>query len=158
MKIYQLEKTTLVQANLQTTWNFFSDPRNLAAITPRDMDFMIMNEEKLPLKVHVGLLISYTVKPIAGIKMNWLSEIKAVNPPYYFIDEQRSGPYAFWYHEHYFKAGNNENETRMTDKVSYAIPYGFIGRIAQKLFVASKLNDIFNHRETTIQRIFSKTM
>ncbi len=154
MKVYEMERITLVAADLQTTWDFFSDPRNLAAITPPDMDFIIVDSAKLPAKMHTGLLIKYTVRPIGPIKMNWLSEIKAIKEPHYFIDEQRFGPYAFWYHEHYFEAGGNVKETRMIDKIKYAIPYGMIGRITHKLFVRSKLNEIFDYRQNAISQIF----
>ena len=154
MKLYQLHRTTLVHTSIKSAWDFFSDPRNLAAITPPDMSFEIVDEANLPLKAHSGMLISYTVKPLLGIKMRWLTEIKAVSKEHYFIDEQRSGPYAFWYHEHYFEPGAHELETKMTDKVSYALPYGILGRVANQMLVSAKLKDIFDYRETAISRIF----
>lgn len=143
-----------MQADLETTWKFFSDPRNLAAITPKVMDFAIEHEDRLPEKAHTGMLIAYTVKPLWGIKMNWLTEIKAVAEQQYFIDEQRSGPYKFWYHEHYFSACDEGDHTLMEDRVTYAAPFGLLGVLANKLIVAPKLKQIFDYREDAVLRQF----
>jgi hypothetical protein len=47
-----------------------------------------------------------------------------------------------------------EGGIQMTDLLHYAIPYGFIGRIANNLLVASKVRKIFDYREEAIAHLF----
>jgi ligand-binding SRPBCC domain-containing protein len=128
-------------------WKFFSNPLNLEKITPPDMSFSVLTPN-LPGKIYSGMMIQYAVTPLLGIKMNWLTEIKHVREPYYFIDEQRAGPYSLWYHEHSFtESGEN---TWMKDEVFYSLPLAFVGSFAHSLFVRRKIERIFDHREKVI--------
>jgi ligand-binding SRPBCC domain-containing protein len=98
------------------------------------------------------MLISYEVSPLLGIKMDWMTEITYVKDGEYFIDDQRFGPFALWHHEHHFKS--IEGGVLMTDKLTYAVPFGFLGRIANSLVVAKQTQDIFNYREKAVEEMF----
>lgn len=151
MKKYILERRTVLKTSIDKAWDFFSNPANLSAITPRDMKFTIVTQN-LPSKVYSGLKIQYLVQPLLGIGMKWTSIIKAVNEPYYFADDQERGPYSMWHHEHSFEAAGDE--VVMKDKVTYALPYGVVGRLVHFLVVQKKLQGIFNFREEAIRKIF----
>lgn len=116
------------------------------------MHFVVTSDFKEHSKVYAGMIITYKVSPLFGIKLNWMTEITHVKEKEYFIDEQRFGPYALWHHQHHFK--QVDGGILMTDQVNYAIPYGFIGRIANRLIVRKKLKDIFDYREKVIKQIF----
>jgi ligand-binding SRPBCC domain-containing protein len=151
MKVFTLNKEILLPIPIKQAWSFFSNPVNLKRITPPEMNFDIISGN-LPEKIFSGLMIQYSVSPLKGIKMKWLSEIKHVNEPFSFTDEQRSGPYSFWYHQHSFaEMGSN---TRMTDLVYYSLPFFAIGSIAHSLFIRKKLEHIFNYRTKAIFDIF----
>ena len=149
--MYQLKRKQIVKTDLKTCWDFFSSPQNLKKITPDYMGFNIKYE--LPEKMYEGLMIEYTVKPVLGIPMTWVTEIKTVKDNLFFVDEQRKGPYKIWHHEHHFKEVDGGIE--MTDIVSYEIPLGIIGRLAHSLFVRKKLESIFNYRIQMVDEIFS---
>lgn len=137
---------------MEEAWDFFSSPRNLAKITPEHMGFLItskFNGEKM----YPGMLITYKVSPLLGIKMDWCTEITHVIDKKYFVDEQRFGPYAMWHHQHHFKAV--EGGIEMTDIVNYAIPLGFLGRIMNGLMISSEIEKIFSYREKKIKELFS---
>ena len=102
--------------------------------------------------MYAGLIISYNVKPLFNIPMNWVTEITEVVPGKYFIDEQRVGPYALWHHQHLIEPV--EDGVLMTDIVSYSPPFGFLGAIANVLFIRSKLKEIFNYRTVAIEKRF----
>jgi len=151
MAVYQLKKTLELVTTIEEAWDFVSNPYNLQEITPDYMGFEIRTKD-LPEKVYPGLMISYWVRPVLGLKMNWLTEITQVREPYYFVDEQRAGPYALWHHEHSLtptKAG-----VLMTDLITYKLPAGPLGAMAHSLFVRRQLEDIFLHRESTLKEIF----
>lgn len=149
--MYQLKKKQFVKADLDTCWNFFSSPKNLQKITPEYMGFDILTE--LPEKMYEGLMISYNVKPLLNISMEWITEIKYVHEKKFFVDEQRKGPYKIWHHEHHFKAVDGGVE--MTDIISYELPLGFLGRLAHPILVKKKLEEIFEYRFKKVEEIFS---
>ena len=108
----------------------------------------------LPEKMYEGLMIAYKVKPVLGIPLNWITEIKNVKEGQYFVDEQRKGPYKIWHHEHHFKETSNGVE--MIDIVSYELPLGFLGRLAHTVFVKKQLEDIFKYRFDKVNELFPK--
>lgn len=154
MAIYQIREELEVAASLEEVWDFISSPSNLKVITPDYMGFEITTPG-LPEKIYPGLMISYKVRPVLGIKMNWLTEITQVQEPYYFVDEQRAGPYALWHHEHRLKA--IEKGVLMSDLVTYRLPAGPLGTLAHSLFVQKQLKGIFQYRELALEKRFGRS-
>ena len=99
--------------------------------------------------MYEGLMIEYTVKPLLGIPMNWVTEIKTVKDLELFVDEQRVGPYKIWHHEHHFK--EVEGGVEMTDIVSYMLPMGILGRMMHPIIVKKKLEEIFDFRFKAVE-------
>jgi ligand-binding SRPBCC domain-containing protein len=104
-------------------------------------------------RVREGLLIAHRVRPLAGIPMVWVSEITHVLEGERFIDEQRIGPYALWHHEHEFR-DEPGGKTRVTDRVTYAMPFGPLGELARPFLVAPSLAKVFAYREVALRRLF----
>ncbi|MDA7762172.1 SRPBCC family protein [Crocinitomicaceae bacterium] len=146
--MYQLKRTQFIKTDLKTAWDFFSSPGNLKKITPEYMGFDVKTD--LPDKMYEGLMIEYTVKPLLGIPMNWITEIKTVKELEFFVDEQRKGPYKIWHHEHHFKEVDGGVE--MTDIVSYELPLGILGRIIHPFVVQKKLEEIFDFRFKAVEQ------
>lgn len=142
--------TQIIPVNIQRAWEFFSTPYNLGKITPPAMNFRILN--LLPEQVYEGMFIIYRVSPIAGIPMEWVTEITHVRVPHFFIDEQRKGPYAIWHHEHHFEEVTGG--TKMTDKLYYSLPLGPIGKMANRLIIKNKVLSIFEYRKKVLADLF----
>jgi ligand-binding SRPBCC domain-containing protein len=70
------------------------------------------------------------------------------------VDEQRVGPYAMWHHQH--KIEPIEGGVLMTDIVSYKPPLGFLGAIANALFIKRQLKGIFDYRTVALERRFGE--
>ena len=151
--MYQLKTKQFVKTDMATCWDFFSDPKNLSKITPQSMGFIVRTE--LPDKMYEGLMIEYTISPMLGIPMNWITEIKTVKNHSFFVDEQRKGPYRIWHHEHHFK--EVEGGVEMTDIVSYELPLGFLGRLMHPILVKNKLKEIFDYRRQKVDELFIAT-
>jgi len=150
--IYTLESHQYLSINLEEAWSFFSDPSNLAKITPSSMGFDITSGKPGPM--YEGQMISYKIGILPPFKSNWVTEITKIAEGSYFIDEQRAGPYLMWHHEHHFKPSGEG--TAMYDKVSYRIPGGPIGHLAHSLFIRKKLMTIFSYRYDTMESYFNK--
>lgn len=152
-KVYHIKKVQVIPIDIDEAWNFFSDARNLEAITPEGMGFNIISRHHGE-KMYAGQLIEYTLKPLLGIKMYWMTEITHVENKLLFVDEQRFGPYSLWHHQHHFKEVPGGVE--MTDIVHYKIPFWFLGDIAHSLFVKKMLNSIFDYRYKKVAELFGK--
>ncbi len=152
MPIYTFSRTQIVEMPLSRCWEFFSDPRNLEKITPPSLRFRIKSD--LPPKVYPGLMIQYTVSPLLGVPLTWLTEIVQVNEPHYFADEQRAGPYRLWHHEHFFR-GLEGGRVEMRDLIHYAPPFGPLGAIINALIVRRQIEKIFDFRASKLETMAS---
>ncbi len=144
MPIYQLERRQAVALSLDDCWRFFSDPRNLSKITPPAMKFRI--KSALPAQIYPGLMIEYTVAPLFGIPLTWLTEIVQVDAPDHFVDEQRVGPYRIWHHEHSFRA-LPAGGTEVHDLITYVPPLGPLGAVLNALLIRPQLERILDYRQ-----------
>lgn len=146
MKEYVLERRTKVPRRVVEVFPFFASAENLARITPPELGFRIRSTT--PVAMRVGALIDYTIK-LWGLPFTWRTEITAWDPPHSFEDTQLRGPYAKWVHRHSFV--EDAGGTAMIDRVTYALPLGFIGRIVHPL-IERQLRRIFDYRESVLQR------
>tara|TARA_R110002050_G_scaffold11077_4_gene37713 strand:+ start:1115 stop:1570 length:456 start_codon:yes stop_codon:yes gene_type:complete len=151
MGFYQFKKTQEINASLEEVWKFISDPANLKKITPDYMGFDIISKD-VPSEMYAGMIISYKVSPLFGIKTTWVTEITHLKENSYFVDEQRVGPYKIWHHQHRIQP--MEKGTLMTDIVSYQPPLGLLGSVANTLIIKGKLNEIFDYRTKALDEIF----
>lgn len=150
-KVHRLKAVQKIPAAIEEVWPFFSDPRNLLVITPPFLQLKLTNDV-FGDAVYAGQVMTYTVKPVMGIPLSWMTEITHVDAPTRFVDEQRKGPYALWHHQHHFKS--IEGGVEMTDLVHYRLPFGWIGELAHPVLVKKKLTEIFSYRFGKINETF----
>lgn len=154
MSLYTIRTVQKIPATLPVLWDYFTSHNNLKNITPPQMGFDITSYHPEGEKVYPGMIIKYKLRPVAGIPIDWMTEITQVHHQHYFIDEQRSGPYAIWHHQHFFK--EIEGGVEMTDIVDYKLPLGILGDIAHAIFVKKQLEQIFAYRHKRVEEIFGK--
>ncbi|WDF45526.1 SRPBCC family protein [Chryseobacterium sp. KACC 21268] len=150
--VHRLYREQQLNCDIETAWKFFSSANNLAVITPKDMNFTVLTKLEND-EIYKGMLIDYTVSPILKIPMKWQTQITQVDFQKSFTDFQQKGPYKLWNHYHEFIP--NENGVLIKDTVSYELPMGFLGEIAHKLFVKSKLKNIFDFRHEVLEVMFN---
>jgi ligand-binding SRPBCC domain-containing protein len=148
--IHRLYRQQIVPVLLDEVWAYFSTPQNLNEITPDDMEFEIIHGGEG--KMFEGQIIEYRVQFMPFVKSLWLTEIAHVKEGSYFVDEQRIGPYRLWYHEHSFEAV--EGGTKITDQVTYVMPFGFLGEIVHAIWIGRRLKGIFDFREKKVKELF----
>ena len=149
--MHQYKSEQWLPISVDEAWDFFSSPKNLALITPPEMDFRILSV--LDQEVYEGMLIDYKVKPIFGISMHWRTEICKVKHKVYFTDRQLIGPYKVWEHTHSFVPKNGG--VQMQDLVNYQLPLGVIGKLVNYLLVKRKIKSIFDYREEALKKYFN---
>ena len=153
-KIHTIKRTQRLPISLEQAWAYFSTPKNLQEITPKEMGFTVTSDKDFLDHMYAGQIITYVVKPILGIPMFWMTEITHVEHHQFFVDEQRIGPYALWHHQHHFKAV--EGGVEMIDLVHYRAPLGILGRFANWLFIRHQLAQIFDYRYRVLEERFGK--
>jgi ligand-binding SRPBCC domain-containing protein len=149
MKIYEYRSEQSVPRPLDEVFAFFSDARNLEAITPPWLSFEILTPQPIPMQP--GTLIDYRLR-WHGVPLRWRTEITRWEPPLVFADEQLRGPYALWRHTHRFEALGNG--TRILDHVQYALPLGPLGQLAHAVSVRANIGQIFEYRRDRIRQRF----
>lgn len=140
-----IRREQIVPQDLTETFAFFSDARNLEALTPPWVGFEIMTP--MPVRMQAGTTIDYRIR-IRGITTRWRTRITTWEPHERFIDVQTTGPYRWWHHEHRFEAC--EDGTRIIDEVEYRAPLGWL---THRLLVDRDVRRIFDYREHAMNSI-----
>jgi len=150
LKTYQFKAKQFLPITINEAWDFFSNPNNLPKITPPWLNFEVTTQ--LESRMYAGMIITDLVRPILNIPATWVTEITQVHVPNFFVDEQKFGPYKLWHHQHVFREAKNGIE--MEDIVNYAVPLGFIGRLANNLIISKKIKSIFEYRTEILNKMF----
>ncbi|OYU81184.1 MAG: cell division inhibitor [Flavobacterium sp. BFFFF1] len=150
--MYTKKSIQTLPISIDEAWDFLSNPANLETITPSFLGFEIVSGADK--KMYAGQIIQYTVKPLLGLKMEWVTEISHVNEKTFFVDEQRFGPYKFWHHKHFLR--EIPGGVEMEDIVNYKLPFGFLGNLVHPIIVKPKLDQIFEHRTKKLIELFGE--
>jgi ligand-binding SRPBCC domain-containing protein len=153
-----LEFETTVPAPLADVWAFFQDvATSLPALTsPAEA----VKVESADVPVMEGSRIVLTMNGPLG-RVRWVAKIVAHAPPHAvvfgeearFVDEQESGPFRQWVHAHEFEAVDAKT-TRVVDRITYRVPLGPIGWIADLVYVRRKLRRAFRYRHERLRNRF----
>jgi ligand-binding SRPBCC domain-containing protein len=85
-----------------------------------------------------------------GLTWSMTSRITTFDRPDWFVDEQVTGPFAGWRHEHRFEA--IAGGTRMIDDWEHAAPFGVIGRIVDALVLQRRMRQLLEPRNEALVR------
>ena len=144
---------------LDEVWAFHEDVhRALPELSPPGSRVVI---ESADLPVRVGSKIVIRGKGPIGLPLRWVAKIVEHMPPEMsdgrrkavFADEQESGPFAAWRHEHAFEE-LSPGATRLIDRITYRLPLGPLGVVANTLFVRRQIVAMFRHRHDVLRRTF----
>ena len=144
------EREQLVRRTRREVFAFFADAANLERITPPALHFEIRSPQ--PIAMGAGATIDYQLS-LFGLKFQWRTLIESFDPESRFVDVQLEGPYRSWRHTHEFS--DAPGGTLVLDHVEYEVPFGPLGEIARRLFVARQLRRIFDFRRAAIETAFA---
>ncbi len=139
--------TQIVPRSLDDVFAFFSDPRNLAAITPPALGFAT---RAMPQRFGRGSIVEYDLR-IHGFPVHWKTLIAEYEPKRRFVDVQLRGPYALWEHVHEFAQVDGGIE--VSDSIRYVLPGAPFGELAAPM-VERDIRNIFQFRRETIEQTF----
>lgn len=150
MSLHRHTARQLLPVPVDEAWAFFSDPANLAEITPPWLN--LTPTSPVAEAMHPGMIVTYRIGVAPALRVTWVTEITHVVAKSLFVDEQRFGPYRFWHHQHHFRevAGGTE----MEDVVHFALPFGAVGELAGGALVGRRVSAIFQYRRAALRRLF----
>ncbi len=154
-----LEFQITLTAPLDEVWAFHDDVENLAALSPANAQVRV---ESVDTPVKAGSRIAITARGPLG-RIRWVAKIVEHTPPRAvvfseearFVDEQESGPFKAWRHEHDFERVG-EKATRLVDRITYCVGWGPIGWVADLLFVRPQLRSMFRHRHAVLRQRYGE--
>jgi len=151
-RVHFLKREQWVGWPLKSVFPFFSQPENLALITPPSLDFRLLTPR--PVSMQAGRVIDYTIR-VLGLPVRWRTLISRYDPPWCFVDEQIAGPYSFWHHTHRFSERNGG--TLLQDEVRYVLPQMLlwpVGELTHAIYVRPQLEQIFDYRQKVFAGLF----
>jgi ligand-binding SRPBCC domain-containing protein len=86
-----------------------------------------------------------------GLYLTHKSRITAMNLYEYFVDEMEEGKFKSFRHEHLFNEKNGV--TTMKDKLYYEVPYGFLGKLFDFLFLKNHLINFLLERNKILKAL-----
>ena len=146
MRVFTFECQQHLARPVSDVFEFFADARNLQAITPPWLDFVVLTPGMIEMRP--GTLIDYKLR-LRGFPLRWRTLIREWEPPHRFVDEQLHGPYRQWIHEHTFVEQGCGTLAR--DRVRYVVPGG---AIVNALFVRRDVERIFAFRRARLAEHF----
>jgi ligand-binding SRPBCC domain-containing protein len=91
------------------------------------------------------------------MRAQWIARITEFEWNHHFADVQDKGPFKSWHHRHEFRAERREGVagTLARDVIEYEVGFGFLGAIADALFVRRQMESTFAHRQQVLQSLLS---
>lgn len=86
-----------------------------------------------------------------GVKQRLKVKMTKVERPFVFEDEMVSGAFASMSHRHRFEEKNGETE--MSDRFEFHAPLGFLGRIAESLFLTHYMKTFLKKRNQELREM-----
>ncbi|MFO0591536.1 MAG: SRPBCC family protein [Polyangiaceae bacterium] len=124
---------------------FHERPEALPLLSPRDGSIRVV---KPPASLHVGeeAIVKVGFGPL---RATWIARHTAYDPPRRFVDEQVSGPFKSWRHEH--RVEPCPEGAALTDEIHFELPAGPLGRLVAPI-VMRTLRKSFEERHATTRR------
>lgn len=99
--------------------------------------------------INEGEYVTWQAKHL-GKTRRFTSRITHMRPPDFFRDEMTAGDFRSFHHEHHFQA--IENGTVMMDILHFETPYGWLGKLLDRLYLESYLRKMIVQRNQLIKQ------
>jgi len=149
---------------------FFSNPENLPRIMPASSSTKLMELIRKPTPppppdqpddaaagVGSTIVTSFRIFPFLPIRARWIARITEFEWNHHFADVQDKGPLRSWHHRHEFLAETRAGVegTLVRDVIDYEVGFGFVGELANAIFVRRQMQNTFNQRQRTLPKLLA---
>jgi len=147
------ESAVEIAAPIEQVFGFHLDTRNARLISPPGTT-MVDVAGIFPVRKGSIVTMRLRQRPIP-LTSTWRVRIDALEKPTLIVDVAERSPFASWRHEHVF-ASLGDDRTLMTDRVSYRLPLGPLGRLGNRLVVRRQLARPFAERHRLTRSVLEE--
>jgi ligand-binding SRPBCC domain-containing protein len=167
---HHLEFEQWVPFPLPRVFAFFSNPENLPRIMPASSSTKLILLNRMPAAppppgsagdkaagAGSTIVTSFRIFPFLPIRARWVVRITEFEWNHYFADVQEQGPFRRWHHRHEFRAETRGevDGTLVRDMIDFELAFGFLGAIANVLFVRRQMERTFAQRRQTLPKLLA---
>ena len=163
---HQLQFEQWVPFPVGDVFAFFSNPENLPRIMPASSETKLIVLHRTPppgltsekaAGVGSTIVTSFRVFPFLPLRAQWIARITEFEWNHYFADVQEKGPFKHWHHRHEFTAEPRDGiaGTLVHDVIEYEVGFGFLGLIANALFIRRQMRSTFTQRQQVLVKLLS---
>jgi len=149
---------------LHRVFAFFSNPENLPRIMPKASATRLIELNRVPppgssseKAAGIGsiLVTSFRVIPFLPVRAQWIARITEFEWNHHFADVQEKGPFKSWHHRHEFISETHDGieGTLVRDVIDYEVGFGFLGTIADAMFVRRQMEHTFQERQEKLPQL-----
>jgi len=148
--MYSYRHETKVDADIDATFAWFEREGSFRRLMP---PWEVAEEIRADETLEVGSQRIFRF-PMGPLKMTWVAEHTAYEPPNFFSDKMVKGPFKSWKHDHHLV--ESEGLTTVVDEVAYQVPFGPLGNLVDRflggMLVRGRISRMFKARELRLQR------
>lgn len=172
--VYHAQFEQWVPVPVEQVFLFFANPGNLPRIMPPQTGTELLRVNLVPPPgVDPGqatiadrqalagagseLVTTFRVLPLLPFRAQWIALITEFEWNHHFADVQKRGPFKRFHHRHEFapETRNGAGGTRVRDLIEYEIGFGFLGTLAQRVFVGRQFRKIFEYRQKALEGLLA---
>ena len=164
-----------VPVAVERVFLFFANPRNLPRIMPPETGTKLLQlklfsppgitakkvaqpsaTDRDPVAgAGSEIVTSFRVLPHLPFRAEWVALITEFEWNHHFADTQKKGPFKSFVHRHELHAEtrNGRNGTVVRDLIDYEAGFGWLGELAQRLFISRQLRRTFEYRQQALEKL-----
>lgn len=130
-----------IQAPVEAVFAFHELPDAIERLTPTTQDIRVIEKSG---GIASGSFAKFSLPLLGPWRITWHAVHTAYEPNRLFVDEQQSGPFAYWRHEHRFRSQGTGSV--LEDDIEFRLPGGPIVNFFGAPFVRLQLQQLFKYR------------
>lgn len=153
-----LEFEQWVPCPVEKVFAFFSNPENLPRIMPAASATRLVSLKRVAppesnsleaAGIGTTIVTSFRAVPFLPFRATWIARITEFEWNHHFADVQDKGPFRHWHHRHELTAQirNDAPGTLVRDIIDYEVGFGWLGTLANSLFVRRQMESTFRERQ-----------
>ncbi len=151
MKIHTIESKVSIAAPIEAVYGFHLETKNLPLISPPSMKAELIKESGEAL----GKEIELKITQFGAFSSIWVVRIEEYEPPFKLTDLALQSPFPYFKHTRHFSQPCAA-VTELRDVIEYALPFGAVGELANKLSIEKMIREMFEYREQRTKEILEE--
>ena len=151
MKIHTIESKVNIAAPIEAVFGFHLETKNLRLISPPSTKAELLKETGEAL----GKQIELKFTQFGAFSSTWVVRIEEYDPPFKLTDLALQSPFPYFKHTRYFSQPC-ASVTELRDVIEYAVPFGAIGELANKISIEKMIKEMFEYRQQRTKEILEE--